>query len=221
MSTASCYPKRGAGVTAFVIDGGCVPDHPEFSPGQVTTRALPSSPFDPAGIDEKGHGSHVAGTIGGRTTGMAPGVTIECIRVMNKKGKGKRSDVTAGFDAVGAAKVANPARPVIMQASLSGSGSHHDAAMERLAALGVIPVVSAGNKGSDACDRTPARSPHAITVANSDVDDTLYKSSNRGRCVDVIARTHSRSHGVLCCSHMGRGGGSGGRGAQPPGRWEG
>eukprot|EP00170_Pyropia_yezoensis_P003247 contig_13570_g3254 len=68
-----------------------------------------------------------------------------------------------------------------------GSGTHHDAAMERLAAVGVVPVVSAGNTGEDACERTPARSPYAITVANSDVDDTLWRSSSRGSCVNMIA----------------------------------
>lgn len=188
-NTTNCYPRRGAGVTVYVIDGGCTPDHPEFTPGQVTTKALPSSPFDPAGIDEKGHGTHVAGTIGGWRTGVAPGVTLSCIRVLSAKGSGKKSDVAAGWEAVAAAKVANPAVPTVLHASLSGSGTHHDAAMERLAAVGVVPVVSAGNTGEDACERTPARSPYAITVANSDVDDTLWRSSSRGSCVNMIART--------------------------------
>lgn len=179
-------------MTVYVIDGGCTPDHPEFTPGQVTTKALPSSPFDPAGIDEKGHGTHVAGTIGGWRTGVAPGVTLSCIRVLSAKGSGKKSDVAAGWEAVAAAKVANPAVPTVLHASLSGSGTHHDAAMERLAAVGVVPVVSAGNTGEDACERTPARSPYAITVANSDVDDTLWRSSSRGSCVNMIARTWSR-----------------------------
>lgn len=176
-------------MTVFVVDGGCAPDHEEFSPGQVTTRAVPSAPFYPVGEDEKGHGSHVAGTVGGKRTGVAPGVTLTCIRVLNKEGSGKRSDVAAGWEAVAAAKAADPSMRTVMQASLSGSGTHHDAAMERLAALNVIPVVSAGNTGKDACERTPARSPYAITVANSDVDDTLYRSSSRGPCVDTIART--------------------------------
>ncbi|GAB0493050.1 hypothetical protein MMPV_004322 [Pyropia vietnamensis] len=190
-NTTSCFPRQGQGVTVFVVDGGCTPNHEEFRPGQVTTRALPSSPYDPSGIDEKGHGTHVAGTVGGWRTGVAPGVTLSCIRVLGPEGSGKRSDVAAGWEAVAAAKVANPSMPTIMHASLSGSGTHHDAAMERLAALNVIPVVSAGNTGGDSCERTPARSPYAITVANSDVDDTLYRSSSRGRCVNAIAPGHS------------------------------
>lgn len=197
-STSACYPRRGAGVTVWIIDGGCVPNHEEFTPGQVTTRALPSSPFDPAGIDDKGHGSHVAGTVGGWRTGVAPNVTLSCIKVMDSEGHGKRSVIAAGWEAVAAAKVADPTRPMVMQASLSGSGTHHDVAMERLAAVGVIPIVSAGNTGGSSCDRTPARSPNAITVANADIDDTLYRSSSRGRCVDMIART-LKSSGRFCC----------------------
>lgn len=197
-STSACYPRRGAGVTVWIIDGGCVPNHEEFTPGQVTTRALPSSPFDPAGIDDKGHGSHVAGTVGGWRTGVAPNVTLSCIKVMDSEGHGKRSVIAAGWEAVAAAKVADPTRPMVMQASLSGSGTHHDVAMERLAAVGVVPIVSAGNTGGSSCDRTPARSPNAITVANADIDDTLYRSSSRGRCVDMIART-LKSSGRFCC----------------------
>lgn len=220
-STSECYPRRGAGVTVWVVDGGCVPDHEEFTPGQVTTRALPSSPFNPAGIDDKGHGSHVAGTVGGWRTGVAPNVTLSCIKVLNSEGRGKRSVIAAGWEAVAAAKVADPTRPMVMQASLSGSGTHFDVAMERLAAVGVIPVVSAGNTGESACDRTPARSPNAITVANSDVDDTLYRSSSRGRCVDVIART-LRASCRFCCrgaSSVLLAGGRGGRNLCPGWCW--
>lgn len=73
-----------------------------------------------------------------------------------------------------AAKYANPSRLSIMHASLSGSGTHSDGSLERLAAVGVIPVVSAGHKRSDACAHTPVPSRNTITVANSDKDDCLW-----------------------------------------------
>lgn len=78
---------------------------------------------------------------------------------------------------------------LVLHASLCSSGTHHGAAMELLVSLGVIPVVSTGSKGKDSSKRSPARSLHYISVANSDVHHTLWRSSSRGRCVDVIART--------------------------------
>lgn len=78
---------------------------------------------------------------------------------------------------------------LVLHTSLGSSGTHRGAAMELLVSLGVIPVVSTGSKGKDTSKGSPARSLHYITVANSDVHHTLWRSSSRGRCVDVIART--------------------------------
>lgn len=167
--------------------------------GGGSTRALPGSGLAADGIDDLGHGSHVAGTVGGRRTGVAPGVAIRCIKVLNRRGKGHTSAVAAAFEEVAAAKAADPVRPMVLQASMSWTGTSLDAATERLAAVGVVPVVSAGNTGGDSCERTPARSPYAITVANSDIDDTLYRSSSRGPCVNMIAPGHK----VLSVDHRG------------------
>lgn len=184
-----CYGAKGQGVNVFVVDSGCAADHPEFAGVKIRSMALGSSPFDPAGIDDRGHGSHVAGTVAGKRTGVAPGAEVTCIKVLNEDGRGKSSDVAAGFEYVAAYKAANPGAKVIMQASLGGSGDHHNTVMRRMAGVGVIGSVAAGNDGGDACDHTPAGSPDVITVGNSDIDDSVWRNSNVGRCVDVFART--------------------------------
>lgn len=184
-TAASCY-NAGEGVVVFVVDSGCIPEHPQFG-GRVTTLALPGSPFPPSGRDDRGHGSHVAGTVGGSDTGVAPRVRMVCVKVNNEDGNNVRRDAIAGFDYATAYKAANPLVPVIMQASFHSSRNRLDAAAARMAAQGVIPVVSAGNNGRDACRYSPGGTDHAITVANADADDTVYRSSNTGQCVDVIA----------------------------------
>jgi len=187
---ASCYPNQGSGVDVFVVDSGCMPSHPEFQGVSIRTMALPTSPFDVAGIDDRGHGSHVAGTVAGWRTGVAPKARITCIKVLNSEGHGKGSHVSAGFEYAAAFKAANPTSKVIMQASISGSGTHHDAMAKRMNEIGVIGTVSAGNKHTSACKYTPARSEDVITVGNSDLDDSIWRNSNVGRCVDLFAPGH-------------------------------
>lgn len=184
-----CFASKGDGVEVFVVDSGCAVNHPEFAGVNIKSLALESSPFDPAGIDDRGHGSHVAGTVAGKRTGVAPGAAVTCVKVLNENGSGKSSDVAAGFEYVAAYKAANPGAKVIMQASLGGSGDHHNTGMRRMAGVGVIGSVAAGNDGGDACDHTPAGSPDVITAGNCDIDDSVWRNSNVGRCVDVFART--------------------------------
>eukprot|EP00170_Pyropia_yezoensis_P006572 contig_26803_g6593 len=185
-----CFASKGDGVEVFVVDSGCAVNHPEFAGVNIKSLALESSPFDPAGIDDRGHGSHVAGTVAGKRTGVAPGAAVTCVKVLNENGSGKSSDVAAGFEYVAAYKAANPGAKVIMQASLGGSGDHHNTGMRRMAGVGVIGSVAAGNDGGDACDHTPAGSPDVITAGNCDIDDSVWRNSNVGRCVDVFAPGH-------------------------------
>ncbi|GAB0494441.1 hypothetical protein MMPV_005734, partial [Pyropia vietnamensis] len=189
-STTGCYPSRGAGVTAYVIDTGCATGHPQFE-GRATAAAGPGTQFR-SGADDNYHGSHVAGTIGGRDTGVAPRVTLRCLKVLNSQGSGSTSAIAAAFDAVAGVKARNPASRIILSASLGGrsaAGSRSVSALaaSRASAAGVVTVVAAGNDGSDACSFSPAAATGVITVANAVPDDSLARSSNRGRCVDVIA----------------------------------
>lgn len=185
-TAGSCYSAAGAGVVVFVVDSGCATEHPEFG-GRATTLALPGSPFPPAGRDDRGHGSHVAGTVGGINTGVAPAVKIVCVKVNDADGNNVRKDAIAGFDYVATYKKANPETPVILQASFHDDAHTLDMAAERVASTGAIPVVSAGNNRGDACDFSPGNTKHVLTVANQDYDDTLWRSTNTGRCIDVIA----------------------------------
>ncbi|KAK1861176.1 hypothetical protein I4F81_003760 [Pyropia yezoensis] len=189
-SADGCYPSRGARVTAYVIDTGCSTGHPQFE-GRATTAAGPGTPFG-SGADDNYHGSHVAGTIGGRDTGVAPRVTLRCVKVLNRQGSGSTGAIAAAFDAVAGVKAADPAARIILSASLGGrsaAGARSVSALaaSRASAAGVVTIVAAGNDGGDACGFSPAAAAGVITVANAVRDDSLARSSNRGRCVDVIA----------------------------------
>ncbi|KAK1859502.1 hypothetical protein I4F81_002097 [Pyropia yezoensis] len=193
--TYDCFPSAGAGVDVFVLDTGCRSTHEQFA-GRASSVFASSSPS--AGrsraeaADGNGHGTHCAGTVGGVESGVAKAATLRCIKVLSDRGSGSFSDILAGIEEVAAFKAAAPStRKVVMSMSLGGRArggrSAEDTAVDRAAALGVIPVVAAGNSAIDACAFTPARAASAITVANGDYTDAVARSSNTGACVDVIA----------------------------------
>lgn len=189
-NTASCYPKSGAGAEIFVIDTGCRSTHGEFS-GRMRTMAAPGSRYA-SGEDDQGHGTHCAGSAGGSTAGVAPASTLTCIKALSSTGSGSNVDIASGLNYVAGRKQANPAAPLILSMSFGGPASggpgQMEVAIQRLAGMGVVPVVAAGNEATDACNTSPARVAEAITVAASDSSDRLASFSNRGRtCVDVIA----------------------------------
>ena len=134
--------------------------------------------------DCNGHGTHVAGTIGGTTYGVAQSVLLVPVRVLDCKGSGTTDGVIAGLDWV----TAQTARPAVANMSLGGSASTAlDNAVNALINSGVTVVVAAGNSRTDACKSSPARVPAAITVAASDINDVFASFSNYGPCVDIIA----------------------------------
>ena len=189
--TYDCFPSAGAGVDVFVLDTGCRVSHEQFGGRATSVGAAVSRGRTATGADGNGHGTHCAGTVGGVEAGVAKAATLRCIKVLNDRGSGSFSDILAGIEAVAEFKVARPSRRVVMSMSLGGraraGSSAEDTAVDRAAALGVIPVVAAGNSAIDACAFTPARAASAITVANGDINDRVARSSNTGRCVDVIA----------------------------------
>jgi subtilisin family serine protease len=173
----------GDGVTAYVIDTGIRLTHHQFE-----GRAV--SGFDAVdggdATDCNGHGTHVAGTIGGATSGVAKKVRLVAVRVLGCDGSGTTAGVIAGIDWV--TKDHKPGTPAVANMSLGGGVSAAlDRAVKRSIADGVTYAVAAGNDGADACGSSPARVPDALTVGASDRKDHKPSWSNLGACVDVYA----------------------------------
>jgi len=176
------YGLTGSGVNVYVIDTGIRSTHVEFG-----GRA--HSGFDAVGDgygtdDCYGHGTHVAGTIGSDTYGVAKQVDLYAVRVLDCYGYGTYAAIIAGVDWV----AANHVKPAIANMSLGGSPSSAvDTAIQNSIAAGVTYVVSAGNDSWDACDQSPAHIPEAITVGATDSSDVGAYFTNYGTCVDLFA----------------------------------
>jgi subtilisin family serine protease len=182
LSTTYSYNYTGAGVTAYVFDTGIRFDHNEFE-GRAR-RGYDAINDGRAGADCNGHGTHVAGTIGGRTYGVAKGVQLVSVRVLGCDGYGLYSWMIAGMDWV----LRNRAGPAVANFSLGGSvSSTLNSALANMIAAGVQTSVSAGNNGADACTKSPASTTSAVTVAASTSADARASYSNYGNCVDIFA----------------------------------
>lgn len=174
------YTATGSGVTVYVIDTG-IAAHSDFS-GRL------GSGYDAVGDgngteDCNGHGTHVAGTVGGTTYGVAKDVTLVPVRVLDCEGSGTDAGVIDGMD-----WVAGRGGPAVANMSLGGGASSAvDAAVARMTGAGVTTVVAAGNESADACTSSPARAASAITVAASNSSDQQSYFSNYGSCVDLHA----------------------------------
>lgn len=174
------YEQTGLGVTAYVVDTGIRYTHHEFE-GRVT---FGYDALDGDGSDCNGHGTHVAGTVGGSTYGVAKNVHLVAVRVLNCGGLGYASSVLAGLDWI----AAHNSGPAVVNMSLSGNAAPAvDEMVQSLSDLGITVVVAAGNSGANACDCSPARAPSAITVGATDQSDTKPSWSNWGDCLDIFA----------------------------------
>ena len=182
------YHTSGQDVNAYVIDTGIVPGHREF-----TGRA--SAIYDAVdregdGIDCNGHGTHVAGTIGGRTFGVAKRVRLFGVRVLNCQGTGTWSDVIDGVNFVTwhRAQPAQQGIPAVANMSLSGATNRAvEAAVRNSIRAQVTYVVAAGNGNSDASTYSPAGLPEAITVGATNSSDSRADFSNYGPTLDLFA----------------------------------
>jgi subtilisin family serine protease len=182
------YLATGAGVTAYVIDTGVRFTHGEFNEAGVT-RATSGKDFvdpDTPATDCNGHGTHVAGTIGGETYGVAKGVSLVAVRVIDCWGFGWLSDIVGGVNWV---TNNHPVwTPAVANMSLGGPPSRVlNLAVRRSIADGVVYTLAAGNQGQSACNTSPARVPPAITVSATNRQDVRPYWANFGSCVDLFA----------------------------------
>jgi subtilisin family serine protease len=192
-------PERfGRGVHVYIIDSGINVDHHQL-------RSQATNDFDyssnvPKG-DCHGHGTHIAGIIGGTQSGVAPEAQLHSVRVVNCEGKGKPRDLAAGLRWVSE----KGRRPGVVNISLRVRRTEPDVAMVdsligTLISRGFTVVAGSGNDDEPACDYSPAHLPEVITVAASTRKDMRWGKSNYGPCVDLFAPGHqivSASHSNL------------------------
>src|SRR5687767_5312813 len=175
------YNRTGSGVPAYITDTGIRTSHTQF--GGRASNVFDA--FGGNGQDCNGHGTHVAGTVGGSTFGMAKSVLLRGVRVLNCSGSGTNSGVIAGVDWVRLNHIA----PAVANMSLGGGASSAlDTAVNNLHNANVTIAVAAGNNnGANACNVSPARAANAITVGSTTQSDSRSSFSNIGSCVDIFA----------------------------------
>ncbi len=180
------YENTGSGVRVYVLDTGIRLDHREFG-----GRAISGWDFidnDADASDCHGHGTHVAGTVGGgwngAGVGVAKGATLISVRVLGCTGSGTYSGVIAGINWV----TSNHVKPAVANMSLGGGfSSTVNQAVNNSVAAGVVYAVAAGNENTDACTKSPASAASALTVGASTSSDARASFSNYGTCMDLFA----------------------------------
>lgn len=176
------YAYTGAGVNVYVFDTGINSTHTQF--GGRASKDFDAIGDGQNGNDCNGHGTHVAGTIGAQTYGVAKGVNIHSIRVLGCNGSGTTSQLIAGINWV----IAHHSSPAVANFSLGGPTSEAlDTAIQSLINNKVAVVAAAGNASTDACSSSPARVEAAITVGATTSADARASYSNYGSCLDLFA----------------------------------
>ena len=177
------YSATGAGVHVYILDTGIRVTHQEF--GGRASVAYDAVGDGQNGNDCNGHGTHVAGIVGGATYGVAKGASLHAVRVIPCSGTGSLSTLLVGVDWV----TANHLSPAVANISAAAIGQSFslETAINNSISSGVVYTIAAGNNAADSCGFTPARTPNAITVAASDETDRRALYSNYGPCVDFFA----------------------------------
>ena len=178
------YNTTGSGVTAYIIDSGIRFSHSEFGGRAISgLDVIDGGPAD----DCYGHGTHVAGTVGGSTYGVAKAVTLVGVRVLGCDNTGSTSGVIAGIDWVTSNHQAGQPAVANMSLGCQCSSPAEDTAVNNSINDGITYAVAAMNWGDDACYYSPARVPAAITVGATDSTDTRPSWSDYGSCLDIFA----------------------------------
>jgi subtilisin family serine protease len=178
------YSTTASNVTAYVLDTGIRTTHNDFG-GRATWGT--NTTGDGNNTDCNGHGTHVAGTIGGTAYGIAKGVRLVAVKVLDCNGSGSFAGVAAGIDWVTSNHTSGPA-VANMSLGAQGSDAATETAVRNSIADGVTYGIASGNSsGANACNFTPARVTEAITVNASTSTDARASFSNIGTCTDIFA----------------------------------
>ncbi len=181
LSGSYVYNVTAGNVHAYIIDTGIRRSHADFG-GRVSATGFSS--ISGGTEDCNGHGTHVAGTVGGQTWGVAKQVVLHAVRVLNCSGSGSTSGVISGVDWV----TQNHVKPAVANMSLGGGASTAlDDAVRASIAAGVTYAIAAGNSNANACNSSPARVTQALTVGSTTSSDARSSFSNYGTCVDLFA----------------------------------
>ncbi|MDB4891615.1 MAG: peptidase and in kexin sedolisin [Gemmatimonadetes bacterium] len=176
------YGANGSGVTVYIIDSGINFAQADFGGRAVT--GYDAITLGGTATDCLGHGSHVAGTVGSTTYGVAKNVRLVAVRVLDCNGNGSSSSVLAGIDWV----TTNKTLPAVANMSIgAGTNATVNQAVQNSIAAGITYAVSAGNNSTDACLQSPASAVDALTVGATDSGDSFAGYSNFGNCVDLLA----------------------------------
>ena len=175
LSGSYTYTRNGSGVRVYIIDTGIYTSHPQFG-GRASTVY--------GSADCHGHGTHVAGTVGSSTYGVAKGVMLRGVRVLDCGGSGATSAIIAGIDWVRI----NHIKPAVANMSIGGGySSSLNTASTNLSNAGVFVAVAAGNENQNACNVSPASASGVFTTASSTSGDAKSSFSNWGSCVEAYA----------------------------------
>jgi subtilisin family serine protease len=182
LNNAYTYNTTASNVNAYIIDTGILTTHSTF--GGRAVKGFDAVTAGGNAVDCNGHGTHVAGTVGGSQYGVAKGVKLYAVRVLNCSGSGTTAGVAAGIDWV----TANAKKPAVANMSLGGGADATlDAAVRRSITAGVTYAIASGNSNANACSYSPARVTEAITVNATQNNDARASFSNYGNCTDIFA----------------------------------
>jgi len=182
----------GKGVHAYILDTGIRTTHQDFEDRAIPTLETAWFGFSlkecngdrGCALDKQGHGTHCAGTVGGKTFGVAKGVTLHAVKVLSDNGSGSTTGITNSMDWVGK----NAIRPAIASMSLGGGKSMAlNNALDSIVEAGVTVVTASGNENTDACSKSPGSASLSINVGATDPTDDRASFSNWGKCLDLWA----------------------------------